>query len=111
MTSRSSPRRFRDASVTRSGVHRSEGVIRTRRRSKASATLRSSRSSKDWQGNTYRAVYTVRFEDAVYVLHVFQKKSLRGAETPKADIDRIKKRLREAKAIHKALRRKESNGG
>jgi phage-related protein len=66
---------------------------------------------EDWQGNTYRAVYTVRFEDAVYVLHVFQKKSLRGAETPKADIDRIKKRLREAKAIHKALRRKENNGG
>ena len=61
--------------------------------------------------NTYRAVYTVRFEDAVYVLHVFQKKSRRGAETPKAYIDLIKKRLRDAKEIHKALRKQEKSDG
>ena len=66
---------------------------------------------EDWQGNTYRAVYTVRFGDAVYVLHVFQKKSRRGAETPKADIDLIKKRLRDAKAIHEALRKQEKSDG
>ena len=53
----------------------------------------------------------MRFEDAVYVLHVFQKKSRRGAETPKADTDLIKKRLREAKAIHGALRKKEKGDG
>ena len=47
-------------------------------------------------GGTYRAVYTVRFASAVYVLHVFQKKSKRGIATPKAEIDLIKKRLREA---------------
>ncbi|MGH7899168.1 MAG: type II toxin-antitoxin system RelE/ParE family toxin [Candidatus Binatia bacterium] len=66
---------------------------------------------EDWQGNAYRAVYTVRFEDAVYVLHVFQKKSRRGAETPKADIDLIKKRLRDAKEIHEALRKQEKSDG
>ena len=43
--------------------------------------------------NTYRAVYTVRFAGAVYVLHVFQKKSKRGIATPRKDIDLIKQRL------------------
>lgn len=42
---------------------------------------------EDWRGNTYRAVYTVRFAGKVYVLHVFQKKSKRGIETPKQDLD------------------------
>jgi len=45
---------------------------------------------------TYRAVYTVRFAHAVYVLHVFQKKSKRGIETPKKEIDLITRRLRAA---------------
>ncbi len=45
-------------------------------------------------GNAYRAVYTVRFADAVYVLHAFQKKSKKGIETLKADIDLIEKRLK-----------------
>ncbi|MGH9893445.1 MAG: type II toxin-antitoxin system RelE/ParE family toxin, partial [bacterium] len=58
-----------------------------------------------------RAVYTVRFEEAVYVLHVFQKKSHRGRETPKADIDLIRQRLRDAKLIHQALRKKEKSDG
>jgi phage-related protein len=39
---------------------------------------------KDHRGDTFRAVYTVRFDDAVYVLHAFQKKSKSGRETPKA---------------------------
>lgn len=46
-----------------------------------------------YDGNTYRAVYTVRFETAVYVLHAFQKKSKHGAATPGLDIKRIKERL------------------
>ena len=53
-------------------------------------------------GNAYRAVYTVRFEKAVYVLHAFQKKSTRGIATPQRHVDLIRQRLREAEAIHKA---------
>jgi phage-related protein len=45
---------------------------------------------EDDAGGTYRAVYTVKFEDAVYVLHCFQKKSKSGIETPKADMDIIR---------------------
>ncbi len=48
----------------------------------------------DAQG-TYRAVYTVRFEDAVYVLHAFQKKSKHGTATPKTEIALIEKRLKD----------------
>ncbi|NYT25477.1 type II toxin-antitoxin system RelE/ParE family toxin [Alcaligenaceae bacterium] len=47
-------------------------------------------------GDTYRAVYTVRFEGAVYVLHAFQKKSKTGIKTPKEDINLIKERLKRA---------------
>ena len=47
-------------------------------------------------GDTFRAVYTVRFERAVYVLHAFQKKSKRGVATPRQDIDLIRRRLRAA---------------
>ena len=43
----------------------------------------------------YRAVYTVGFPEAVYVLHAFQKKSKRGIATPKTEIDRVKRRLKE----------------
>lgn len=42
---------------------------------------------------TYRAVYTVRFRDAIYVLHAFQKKSTKGIATPKREIDLIGERL------------------
>ena len=48
------------------------------------------------QGNAWRAVYTVRFPGAIYVLHVFQKKSTKGIATPTRDIDLIRKRLAEA---------------
>lgn len=53
---------------------------------------------------TYRAVYTVRFAEAVFVLHCFQKKSKRGIETPQADMDIIHARLRVAEAFAKELR-------
>ena len=56
----------------------------------------------DHDGNTFRAVYTVRFEDAVYVLHAFQKKSKKGAATPKKDIDLIRRRLQLAEQLHRA---------
>lgn len=46
-------------------------------------------------GNAYRAVYTVRYADAVYVLHAFQKKSKRGSQTPKMDLNLIEKRLKD----------------
>ncbi|HET6387289.1 MAG TPA: type II toxin-antitoxin system RelE/ParE family toxin [Armatimonadota bacterium] len=51
---------------------------------------------EDHDGATYRAVYTVRFALAIYVLHVFQKKSKRGVATPQADLSLIKSRLRTA---------------
>ena len=55
----------------------------------------------DFDGDTYRAVYTVRFAEIVYVLHAFQKKSKRGAATPKADIDLIRQRLKRAEEDYK----------
>ena len=51
-------------------------------------------------GDTYRAVYTVRFEEAVYVLHSFQKKSKSGIKTSQQDMEMIKSRLRLAEAHH-----------
>jgi phage-related protein len=51
---------------------------------------------EDHDGDTYRAAYTVRFAQAVYVLHVFQKKSKRGIATPRHDIELIKARLKMA---------------
>ena len=51
----------------------------------------------DFDGDTYRAVYTVHFAAAVYVLHAFQKKSVRGIATPKVELDVIDRRLKRAK--------------
>jgi phage-related protein len=56
---------------------------------------------EDWRGNTYRAVYTVRFVAAVVVLHVFQKKAKSGAATPKQDMDLIRQRLTAAEQFVK----------
>lgn len=53
---------------------------------------------EDHDGDAYRAVYTVRFETAVYVLHSFKKKSKRGIKTPQSDVELIKRRLRDAEA-------------
>ncbi len=59
---------------------------------------------EDDAGGTYRAVYTVKFEEAVFVLHCFQKKSKRGIATPKNDMDIIRARLKVAEALAKELR-------
>ena len=56
---------------------------------------------EDHDGDTYRAVYTVKLADAVYVLHVFQKKFKHGAATPQADIDLIRSRLKMAQQLSK----------
>jgi phage-related protein len=56
---------------------------------------------KDHRGDTFRAVYTVRYAGTVYILHAFQKKSKTGRETPRRDIELIKQRLREAEQIAK----------
>lgn len=52
---------------------------------------------QDFDGDTYRAVYTIKFEEVVYVLHVFQKNSKHGIETSKQDIELIETRLKRAK--------------
>jgi len=56
------------------------------------------------ESGAYRAVYTVRFAEAVVALHCFQKKSRRGITTPKADMDLIRSRLKEAEILMQRLR-------
>jgi phage-related protein len=56
---------------------------------------------KDFRGDTFRAVYTLQYAGAVYVLHAFQKKSKVGRKTPRRDIELVKQRLREAEQIAK----------
>lgn len=51
-------------------------------------------------GDTYRAVYTVKFTEAIYVLHAFQKKSKSGIATPKSESDLIRRRLADAERLH-----------
>jgi len=60
----------------------------------------------DYDGDTYRAVYTVKFKDALYVLHAFKKKSHKGISTPKHEINLIKSRLKVAEDDYK-MRQKE----
>lgn len=60
-------------------------------------------------GGTYRAVYTVKFKEAVFVLHCFQKKSKSGVATPKGDMDIIRARLKVAEAFAKELRNGKTN--
>ena len=62
---------------------------------------------EDFDGDTYRAVYTARFETAVYVLHCFKKKSKSGIKTPQIEIDLVKKRFRDAETDHAARISKE----
>ena len=59
---------------------------------------------EDDAGGTYRAVYTVKFEEAVFVLHCFQKKSKSGIKTPQKDTDIILGRLKMAEILAKELR-------
>jgi phage-related protein len=60
-------------------------------------------------GNAYRAVYTVKFAEAVFVLHCFQKKSKRGIATSKEDMEIIHARLKIAEALIKELRNEKRN--
>jgi phage-related protein len=59
---------------------------------------------KDHRGDTFRAVYTLRYAGTVYVLHAFQKKSKTGRETPRRDMELIRQRLREAEQIAKEMK-------
>jgi phage-related protein len=61
----------------------------------------------DYDGDTFRAVYTLRFAKAVYVLHAFQKKSKRGAATPRTELDLIDQRLRRAREDYEQCSRSE----
>ena len=60
--------------------------------------------SEDFDGNTYRAVYTVEFADVVYVLDVFMKKARTGIATPKVDKQRVRARFRAARAHYHLMR-------
>jgi phage-related protein len=60
---------------------------------------------EDHDGDTYRAVYTVRFSNDVYVLHVFKKKSKKGVQTPKHVMDLVRSRLQAAQRDHRERRR------
>ena len=61
---------------------------------------------EDFDGDAYRAVYTVKFAGVIYVLHAFQKKSKRGSSTPRHDIELIKERLKTAERHHQENYRK-----
>ena len=56
---------------------------------------------ESFDGDAYRAVYTVKFEEAIYVLHAFQKKSTKGIATSAQDINLVKERLKRAEEAHK----------
>jgi phage-related protein len=60
---------------------------------------------EDYGGDTYRAVYTVRFAEIVYVLHAFQKKSKKSTATPPHEIDKIKSRLKRAEETYEIWKR------
>ena len=59
----------------------------------------------DYNRDTYRAVYTVKFAERIYVLHVFQKKSKSGSATPKSDMELIERRLKQAEEIERDRRK------
>ena len=61
---------------------------------------------ENFDGDTYRAVYTVKFAGVVYVLHAFQKKSKRGRATPRHDIELIKEKLKTAERHYQENYRK-----
>jgi phage-related protein len=63
---------------------------------------------EDFRGNAYRAVYTVQFEERVFVLHVFQKKWKTGIATPKSDMDLIRERLKVAARRAKELKNEQA---
>jgi phage-related protein len=57
---------------------------------------------EDYRGDTYRAIYTVKFENAAYVLHAFQKKSPTGIKTAQTDVDLVSQRLKTASQDYEA---------
>jgi phage-related protein len=63
---------------------------------------------EDHDGDTFRAVYTVKFAGAVYVLHAFQKKSKKGVKTPAAELELIRRQLKAAEERHEKRRSEES---
>ena len=63
----------------------------------------------DFDGDTYRAIYTGQFALVVYVLHVFQKKSRKGIATPKSEIELIRRRLARAKEDYEQWRRNQTS--
>ena len=64
----------------------------------------------DFDGDTYRAVYTVKLEGVVYALHAFQKKSKTGKATDKSDLDMIDRRLKLARDDHEQRNRETKDG-
>ncbi len=56
---------------------------------------------ENFDTDTYRAIYTIRFQEAIYVLHVFQKKSRQGIQTPQKELDLIRDRLKQAEDMHR----------
>jgi phage-related protein len=66
---------------------------------------------EDFDRSTYRAVYTVSFPGAIYVLHVFQKKSKRGIRTPREDLELTRSRLKLARNHYHGLERQEDQHG
>ncbi len=73
------------------------------RRSPGRASARSSSEIvEDFDGDTYRAVYTIRFREAVYVLHAFQKKSPKGIQTARSDVELVERRLGAAREDYEA---------
>jgi phage-related protein len=62
--------------------------------------------SEDHDSETWRAVYTVELAETVYVLHCFQKKSKSGRATPRADLELIERRLKDARILHELRSRK-----
>jgi phage-related protein len=65
---------------------------------------------EDHDGDTFRAVYTVRFSELVYVLHAFQKKSKRGVATPKHELDLVRQRLAQAQIDYERWLREQAEG-
>ena len=66
---------------------------------------------EDYDGDTFRAVYTVRFAQRLYVLHAFQKKSKRGIETPKSEIRLVEQRLRAAEEDYRQRQQQDEARG
>ena len=58
---------------------------------------------EDFRTDTYRAVYTTKFADVIYVLHAFQKKAKKGSATPKHEIELIRRRMKSAEAHYRLL--------